>query len=218
MSVATAQEVAAAALRQAIVDRDLRPGERVRQEEVARRLGVSVIPVREALRVLEGEGQVTYRPRQGYVVAEHDLGGLSEIYRLRELLEDEAVRVAVPKLTDATLDAVETAFAEVGDALHDGRIGEAMVANRGVHFLLFEAAGMPILLRHIRTLWDSTEAYRALYYSDAPRRERVDAEHAEILEALRVRDADRAVFLLDAHRRHALQDLAGVLDGARSAL
>ena len=213
MSVATAQEVAAAALRQAILDRDLRPGEKVRQEEMARRLGVSVIPVREALRVLAGEGQVTYRPRQGYVVAELDLGDLAEVYRLRELLEAEAVRVAMPKLTDAVVLRIDRLFEEVSAALEAGRIGEAMTANRRAHLALFEAAAMPILLRHIGILWDSTEAYRALYYSQAPRRDRVDEEHRAISAALHARATSRVLELLDAHRRHALDALARALAG-----
>lgn len=213
MSVATAHEVVAAALRQAILDRELKPGDRVRQEEVARRLGVSVIPVREALRVLAGEGQVTYRPRQGYVVAELDLRDLAEVYRLREILEAEAVRVGVPRLAAEDVERIEGLFAEVSGALAGGRIGDAMKANRRAHFALFEAAAMPILLRHIATLWDSTEAYRALYYAEAPRRERVDREHREIASALRARRTADVLALLDAHRAHALESLGAALEG-----
>jgi DNA-binding GntR family transcriptional regulator len=73
-------------LREAIIGGDLRPGERVRQEDVAARLGVSVAPVREALRILEQEGQVTYLPRRGYFVTELEYDDLAEIYGLRRLL------------------------------------------------------------------------------------------------------------------------------------
>jgi DNA-binding GntR family transcriptional regulator len=215
MSVATAQEVVAAALRQAILDRELKPGEKVRQEEMARRLGVSVIPVREALRALAGEGQVTYRPRQGYVVAELDVRDLEEVYRLREILESEAVRVAMPRLAPEDVARIESHFAEVSRALEEQRIGDAMKANRRAHFALFEAAGMPILLRHIATLWDSTEAYRALYYSEPPRRDRVDAEHREIVAALRAADPERVLALLDSHRGQALAVLVAALDPSR---
>lgn len=211
-AVATAQQSVAAALRQAIVERELRPGDRVRQEEVARRLGVSVIPVREALRVLEGEGQVTYAPRQGYVVAQLSLAELAEIYRLRELLEGEAVRAAMPHLSEAQVDAVAAGFDAVRAALGAGRIGDAMAANRAAHFALLEASRMPILVRYIRTLWDSTQAYRALYYNEAPAREAVDREHEAVVAALRAREADRVLALLDAHRRGALESLAGVLN------
>ena len=208
MSTATAHELVAAALRQAILDRELKPGDKVRQEEVAKRLGVSVIPVREALRVLAGEAQVTYRPRQGYVVAELDVRDLAEVYRLRELLEAEAVRVALPRLTDADVDRIAALFEEVAGAR---TISDAMKANRRAHFLLFEAAGLPVLLRHIAMLWDSTEAYRALYYSTTS----VDDEHRAIVAALANRDAARVLALLDAHRRHALDALTAALDPAR---
>ena len=213
MSVAaTAQQSVAAALRQAIVERELRPGDRVRQEEVARRFGVSVIPVREALRVLEGEGQVTYAPRQGYVVSQLSLSELAEIYRLRELLEGEAVRAAMPHVRDEEIELIAAGFDEVSAALADGRVGDAMAANRRAHFTLFEAARMPVLLRHIRMLWDSTEAYRALYYNEAPRRRTVDREHREIVAALRRRQADRVPVLLDEHRNRALATLSTALD------
>jgi DNA-binding GntR family transcriptional regulator len=162
--------------------------------------------------VLAGEGQVTYRPRQGYVVSELDLGDLTEVYRLRELLEAEAVRVALPRLAGEDVDRIEALFDEVSESLSAMRIGDAMKANRRAHFALFEAAGMPILLRHIATLWDSTEAYRALYYAEPPRGDRVDAEHREIVAALRSRRTGKVLDLLDAHRRHALTALAAALD------
>ena len=208
---ATAQEAVAAALRQAIVERELRPGDRIRQEELAQRLGVSVIPVREALKVLEGEGQVTYAPRQGYTVARLDLAALAEVYRLRELLEAEAVRAAMPHLADADVEEIAAEFAEVSGALSAGRLSDAMAANRRAHFRLFEVARMPVLLRHVRMLWDATQAYRALYYNEGARRAAVDREHRQILAALRRRDAERVLALLDAHRRHALAALADVL-------
>lgn len=211
MSVATVGESVAAALRQAIVERELRPGDRLRQEEIARRFGVSVIPVREALRVLEGEGQVTYRPRQGYVVSELDLGALQEVYRLRELLEDEAVRVGVPRLDDERVDVAAGAFDMADAALAEGAIPAAMAANRRAHFTVFDGAGMPILVRHIRMLWDSTEAYRGLYYADAATSARVAAEHRAIVSALRARDADRVADLLRGHRRRALDALEAAL-------
>ena len=92
----TAQDRAAASLRGAILEGLLRPGQRVNQEEWAARTGVSLIPVREALRALAGEGLVAYRPRRGYAVTELDLAGLEEVYRLRRVLETDALLRGVP--------------------------------------------------------------------------------------------------------------------------
>jgi DNA-binding GntR family transcriptional regulator len=103
----TAQDRAAATLRAAILDGELRPGQRINQEAWAERARVSMIPVREALRALTGEGLVTYRPRRGYAVTELDLEELEEVYRLRRLLETDALRRGVTRATAADLEALE---------------------------------------------------------------------------------------------------------------
>ncbi|HEY5331983.1 MAG TPA: GntR family transcriptional regulator, partial [Solirubrobacterales bacterium] len=88
----TAAEHAVESLRRTLIAGELKPGERVRQEEIAARLGLSLAPVREALAVLEQEGQLTYQPRRGYFVTELDLADLREIYELRRLVEGRAAR------------------------------------------------------------------------------------------------------------------------------
>ena len=85
--LSTAQQVAVTWLRRAIARGALRPGERIGQDAAAAQIGVSPIPVREALRILESEGLVTYVPRRGYFVTELNLADVEEIYHLRGLLE-----------------------------------------------------------------------------------------------------------------------------------
>src|SRR6186713_370775 len=109
--MATASERAGDALRTAILEGELVPGQRVSQEAWAARAGVSLIPVREALRVLAGEGLVTYRPRRGYVVTELDVADLEEVYRLRRTLEAEALRLGVPRASDDDVAALAEAAA-----------------------------------------------------------------------------------------------------------
>jgi len=211
MSVATAQEHAVEWLRGAIVAGDLRPGQRVAQEEVAERVGMSLAPVREALRVLEQEGQLTYRPRRGYFVTELRLADLEEIYALRAVLEERAVRRALADLDDDALARMEEAARAGAAAAEAGDVAAELAANRVFHFTLFEHPDHPHLVRLIRLLWDSTESYRALYYN-APeeRRAAIDA-HERILAAVRARDADALIAELDAHRERALDVLRGIL-------
>lgn len=118
----TTGEHALDALRRAIVAGELRPGQRVPQEEVADALGVSVAPVREALRVLEQEGQVTYFPRRGYFVTELRIADLEEIYDLRRLLEERAVRHALRTLDDARLATIDAAAVECERAAERGTL------------------------------------------------------------------------------------------------
>lgn len=208
----TAQQHAVDALRRLIVAGELRPGQRVNQEDLAARLGVSVAPVREALRVLEQEGQVTYLPRRGYFVTELRLDDLREIYALRQVLEERAARHALPTLDDDDLARIELAAADCVAAAYAGDVAAELAANRRFHFALFDAPSQPHVQRLIRLLWDSTEAYRAAYYNSPAERTASIEAHDRIMAAVRERDADRLVGELDEHRRRALDVLGAMLE------
>lgn len=198
-------------LRDAIIGGDLSPGSRIRQEDVAERIGISIGPVREALRALEQEGQVTYQARRGYFVTELRASDLTEIYNLRQLLESRAAQAALPGLDADAVARVEMAARDCAEAAGTGDVAAELEANRRLHFGLLDSPEHPHLMRMIRQLWDSTEVYRALYYNSATeRRASIDA-HDRILQAMRDRDADRLVAELDAHRDRALEVLLAIL-------
>jgi DNA-binding GntR family transcriptional regulator len=208
---ATTTQHALEGLRRAIVAGELRPGQRVVQEEIAEGMGVSVAPVREALRVLEQEGQVTYRLRRGYFVTELRAEDLEEIYELRQVLEERAARHALPTLDADTLDRIELAARDCVAAAEAGDVAAELEANRRFHFAILESPDQIHTMRVIRLLWDSTEAYRAMYYnSPEERRKSVDA-HDRILDAVRRRAPDELVSELNAHRGRALHVLKGIL-------
>jgi len=186
----------------------------VRQEAVADRLAVSRVPVREALKVLEGEGHVVYLPRRGYVVSELSVADLSEVYRLRELLEAEAIRVAVPRLDDVTVAAIERAAHDVDAAGRRGDLVAMTSCNRDFHFLLFDAAGMPRLSRTLRQLWDATDVYRGVYFAGTGNRRRVADDHATLVAALRARDVRAAVAAQKSHRDASVSAVTEALAGA----
>lgn len=198
-------------LRRAIVAGQYRPGDRVHQEDIAERLGVSVAPVREALRALEQEGQVVYRPRRGYAITELRIEDLQEIYALRRLLEERAVRGTLPHIDDAAVERIGLAALECADAARRGDVAAELDANRRFHFGMFEAPDQPQTLRLIRLLWDSTESYRAMYYNSPEERLATVAAHDEILDAVRRRVADEVIAALDEHRGRALRVLSKVL-------
>ncbi len=211
----TAQDAVLAALRSDILTGELEPGDQIVQESLAERYGVSRVPLREALKTLESEGQVVYHPHRGYFVSELSVADLLEVYRLRELLEAEAIRAAVPTLTDADVDAVAELAAQVEAAADRVDVMEMTVANRRFHFALFDAAGLPRLSRLLRQLWEATDAYRALYFQSPGNRERVSGEHAQMMTALRARDAEALVRLHDEHRDHSVDAVRALL-GERS--
>lgn len=212
----TAQEHAVAWLRHAIVTGALRPGDRVGQEDVAASIGVSVAPVREALRVLDQEGQLTYLPRRGYFVTELRLEDVREIYALRGLLEEQATRLALPGLGEDDFREIRAAAEACVVAAEAGDIAAELEANRRFHFGIMRSDEQPHTLRLIELLWDSTEAYRAMYYNDPDERRRASEAHDAIIAAVEARDPDTLVDALTDHRERALTVLAGLLGRAEA--
>ncbi len=207
----TAQEFVLGELRRSIVSGELRPGEQIRQEALAERLGTSRVPLREALKILEGEGQVAYHPHRGYFVAELSSSDLVEVYRIRRLLEDDAVSVALPLLAEGDLVAMQEALTGIEDAALLEDIPAMAIANRAFHFLLFDRAGLQRTSRLIRQLWDATDAYRSVYFAGPDNRQTVQLEHRAILQAITERDAPLTIALLHAHREQAVQRVSRVL-------
>lgn len=201
----TAQEAVLSQLRRWILDGNLRPGDAVRQDAIASALEVSSVPVREALKVLASEGLVTYRPHHGYYVTKLTMRDIVEIYRVRELLESEALRAGVPKLTESHLEEMRQALADI-DATDMDDIVAMTDANERFHMTLLSACEQPHLIKHIRLLRDSTHAYRSLYYLKG-RIEDIDHEHGAILKGAEQRDVEAVIEMTNAHREHTIETL-----------
>jgi Transcriptional regulators len=171
--------------------------------DLARSLGKQV--------VLEQEGQVTYIPRRGYFVTELRIEDLKEIYALRELLESRAAAQALPSFDEDGLHRIELADRDCVEAAEEGDVAAELEANRRFHFALLESPEQTHTTRLIRLLWDSTEAYRAMYYNSPVARAESVRAHERILAAIRNGDGERLIAELDAHRDRALQLLSDVL-------
>ena len=210
--MATAQEEVLRALRADLISGYFDPGEQLVQESIAERLGVSRVPLREALKVLEAEGHVTYHPHRGYFVTRLSTDDLLEVYRLREILETEALEHAVPMLTAEDCDALGDLLVTVDQAIRMDDVRAISETNRQFHFALFEFSGMPRLVRLIRQLWDATEAYRSVYFTSAPNRDRIHDEHIEILESLRRGDVAGTVRWHNIHRQNTITAVSAVIE------
>ena len=208
---ASVERVVATVLAQ-IACGELSPGEQLRQEELADELGVSRVPVREAMRILQGEGQISYTPHQGYFIAQLDLQELEEIRRIRELLEEEAVVKAMPNLRDEDIAAMVEAYEEMEQAGTAGDISAMNAAHTRFHFALLAASGMPRMIRILRQLWDAADPYRAVYHGEEASRHTAQKQHAALLRAAKHRDTERAVKILRDHRQQTIDRLRGALD------
>lgn len=180
-------------LRELIISGELKPGEQLRQRDLAERFGVSVTPVREALRWLESEGLVRYDAHKGSTVVEAEAGATREKYQIRAVLEGFAASLAAPKISDEDIRELESYNEQLADAnLTPGQVSDL---NRELHFRIYEMAGSPLLLALMRLLWQSFPQGPQVV---RPRDESV-SEHKELIEALRARDADRAQAITQQH-------------------
>ncbi|WDZ83448.1 GntR family transcriptional regulator [Micromonospora cathayae] len=197
-------------LRRALLEGDYPAGTRLNVDGISKTLGVSRAPVRDALRILEGEQQVIYEPHRGYCVPEMRLDDLFDLYRIRELLESEAAALAVPLLTPDDIAALRTSAEVVSRALAEGNRVTATYANRELHFRLFESPGHEQLVTSIRQAWNA-DAYRALYLRDLESAAASAREHDAIVDAAAEGDVSRVILLQNAHRDGELRSLLRML-------
>jgi DNA-binding GntR family transcriptional regulator len=207
----TAQEAVLAELRRRIQSGELIPGSPLRQDELAAELGVSRVPLREALRMLEAEGQVSYTAHRGYRVADLHIDDLAEIYHLRGLLEDDLARRSVRTGSTALVEAVRQAHGrlaavESADAPDPAALA---AANRAFHWAILRPG--PRAERILAMLWDASDAYRARWFADPGNVARGAGEHAEVMAAVAAGEAESVVRLLAAHRTGAVEALREAL-------
>ena len=193
-------------LRAAILSGELAPGQRIRQEEVAARLGASRLPVREALRMLAAEGLTEHEANKGSRVPQLDRHKVGVLYQMRERLEPLALSESLPHLPADRLEHMEALQArlEAGVDLTD-----FLVLDREFHLTSYEGCATEHLVATVRGLWGATQHYRRLSMTQGgpDRRWLVDAEHRLLLDAIRRQDAVDAERHLSGHIRRTRVEL-----------
>ncbi len=173
------------------------PGDRITEQEVAARLGVSRTPVREALRRLESEGLVVSLPWRGVVVAELDRSQVLELYAMREVLEGTAARFAAQHADDAEIDVMRDILSRQADAGDDGDLAARI--NRDLHEAIYDAARNRYLLATLHGLRNALALLKGTTFAATGRPDAALSEHRAIVNAIAKRDGDKAE---RAARRH----------------
>ena len=209
---------AVAVLREGILDGMLAPGSRIRLTEVANRLGMSPIPVREALRILMQDGLVELVPHRGYRVRPVSVEDLTDTYMVRKQLDAFAARQAVGRLDPLALDRLEEVLVRMRDATEAGDMATRRRLHRQFHFGLYNAAGSPWLDRLLASLWETSERYQRLSSRVRGSTSDVLKEHGLILEAVRAHDADAAEARMREHLQRTEDSVRRVLTEGGAAL
>jgi len=188
----------AADVRQLIDRGTYEPGAAIRQEEIAARLGVSRIPVREALRLLEQEGVVVVHANRGAFVIEHDAGTVAELFDIRLMLEADLIARACGRVSAATFARLEIISARLAKTRDRS---EWIELDEEFHFAIYAAAERQRTFELARTLRRSLNAYYLRYLTPKSRDRAWDDEHHAMVKALRRRNATAAATELERHLR-----------------
>ena len=189
---------AAAEIRTAILNGSLLPGSRVRQEELAAKLGVSREPIRKALLVLEREGLVNNVLNRGAIVAPIDLPLINDIYEFRETVE-AYVAGKVAALPDFDVDELQKIVAQGRKAVRSGALDKLIDADLAFHTALYEASGNKVVLEVMQTQWGHIRRAMLTVLNSVGHRKQVWDEHEALLDAIANRDVAKAKSLAAAH-------------------
>jgi DNA-binding GntR family transcriptional regulator len=196
-------EAAYASLIDALRSGDFAPGDRLREEDVAKRLNLSRTPVREALRRLENNGIVEHRPRIGAVIRKLSQTEVVELYEMRIVLERTAASMAAQHGSEAEFDALDDMNGRILDARDTPTLGAAI--NQDFHEALYRAARNRFLLASAEAINNALILLGPTTYLDPDRIRIVVSQHSDVITALRQRDGDHAAEAAEAHLQTSLR-------------
>jgi DNA-binding GntR family transcriptional regulator len=195
---------------------ELKPGERINEVDLARRLGASRTPLREALNRLASEGFLRFETGRGFFCRDFQPKEILELYQIREALESFAVRAACESATEAQLAALDEFLDRTGPD-EQGRSSAALVAlDEDFHETLMSYTGNAEMLKLLRNINARVRFVR--WVRMEARRNRTQHEHRMILEAIRLRDPEWANRLMAEHIDRRLDEIAAAVREAHARI
>jgi DNA-binding GntR family transcriptional regulator len=215
----TKQEYAYQTLRQAILTGAMAPGDRLVIDDVARRFAISIIPVREALRLLESEGLVISVAHVGATVAPISRASVTEVFTLLEGLEVVSTRTAAARLDATALDRLAALVASMDHALEATRVQRWAQLNTRFHLAISAETEMPMLHQMLQRTFDHWDRIRRFYFRRVliHRARDAQADHHVMLSAMRDNDLAALERVCRRHNQAALAAYTSHLDAEESA-
>lgn len=202
------------AIRARILDGAYATGMKLQQDMLAAELGVSRIPVREALFQLDAEGLVTIAPQRGATVSPLSPERMRETLEMRAILEPYLLRHSAPGLTAEDLAGLDRVLEAYAAAIEAGEVNRWGELNLEFHLGLYARAGRPRALATVTTLLRESDRYTRVQLAASPAyQRRAQNEHLELLRLCRAGEYEAAAALLEEHVRHVLVALGAILRG-----
>jgi DNA-binding GntR family transcriptional regulator len=199
-------------LRDRILHGEVAGDTRLAQGPLSNEIGISRIPIRDALKRLESDGLVTCDEIGRYTVVPFRLQDADEVYAIRRRLEPFAVGLAVRAMTSEALSVIEEHFAALGNAERSRQLDRYIELNIKFHMAIYEASGMGRLVRIIRGLYVGVPPLTPIMLEG--RLSRSQTEHEEIMRLLTARDESGAAAAMDRHIRNAGAELRKTMAAA----
>lgn len=199
-------------LREMIFSGELAPEARISVEDAAEKLGMSPIPVREALRSLASRGLVEAIARRGFRVRPADRDDFAETYQLRMLLDPFAAELAVPRMDAAALAAMDEAMDVFERTILTDDVASYDADHRAFHFAIYDHCGSRWLVDIQSMLWENSQRYQRLSAGVRGTPKQRVAEHRAIADACRVGEVAECARLVHDHLERTCTAVFGVLD------
>lgn len=198
-------------LRKAIINGEIKPGERLMEVAIAEQMGVSRTPVREAIRRLEAEGLVTMVPRKGTHVSELSAKDIIDVLEVRSVLDKLATSLAAKRMKPQQLRALESIHKQFVSCVEKENIEGAVKKDIEFHDAIYAASGNSRLIGVLSTLKEHIYRFRVIYLRDMNIAEYVEQEHEEILNALREGNDKLAGELSEKHIKNQMNAIVEAL-------
>jgi DNA-binding GntR family transcriptional regulator len=194
-------------IQQEILSGRIPPGERMRLRSLQEQFGVSHIPIREALRRLEGIGLVEILPQRGAIAARLAYDEFTDVYDLRKIIEPEIAARAAERVVPARLKAIKEALAKLNAEPEGSRSPHFDELHRRFHWLICEPGSTPVVERVVKQLWQTSDRYVRLSLTQDRAASEAQRQHQRLYEAIRKRDPEMMRRELTAHLENTEQGL-----------
>ena len=194
-------------LRDYIAGTEISPGNKIDEESLSRKLGVSKTPIREALSKLAHDGIVEIKPNRGAYKVVLSKEDVSEIMMIREALEGLCIRLATVHVNDKIMKRLKGLLDDMESKYSKNDFSGFLNGHYEFHALIHTAARSPRLMRMIQSMYDLINLVRVQYFSNPQNVRRSLAFHRELLGAMKKRDADLAEKIRKDMLRSAYQSL-----------
>lgn len=199
-SKTSAAQFAYESLKSWILSGSLAPGEKIDQDEAARKLSLSRMPIRSGLDRLAAEGLVLKIPRRGVIVSPLSPDSLNQLFDVRAQIEAMAIMLTTTSASEASIQNLYRMLQYQEDST-DHSLFSILERNRSFHRYIVQLSGNEVLLRVFDNLWEQSERYRRMYFQTPNSNSRIQAEHRQIVELIAARRVQEAADFIILHTR-----------------